>query len=116
MAGGHCISHRPGPDDVDLFVGGVEPDPRSSIETAMFIEEYKKRPQYPFEPEEAEQILAALGIHAGDYGMRDAKSLLEHWHGCIAGPLKADVDRTDGTDVAKDDLEVGSVVPGGEQK
>ena len=78
------MSNLPEPDDVDLFVGGVEPDARSSIETARIIEEYKKRPDYPLEAEEAERVLAALGINARDYGMQDAKSLLEHWHGCVA--------------------------------
>ena len=38
------VPNRPEPDDVELFVGGVEPDVRSALETARFIEEYKKRP------------------------------------------------------------------------
>jgi hypothetical protein len=31
-------------DDVDLFVGGVEPDAEASAETARLIEECKKHP------------------------------------------------------------------------
>ena len=56
------MSHRPEPDDVDLFVGGVEPDTQSALETERFIEEYKKRPGHALEAEEAERILAAFGI------------------------------------------------------
>src|SRR6476469_921599 len=100
------MSHEPEPDDVDLFVGGVESNPRSSIETARLIEEYKKRPDYRLEAEEAEQILAALGIDAGEYGIPDAKSLLEHWHKCVAELLKADVTGTNGKGVAAEDIEV----------
>src|SRR5689334_4846667 len=114
MAGDQLMGNQPEPDDVELFVGGVEPDGRSSIETARFIDEYKKRPGYPFEVEEAERILAALGIDAGDYGMPDARSLLEHWHGCVAELVKDDVDGTDGMDVGKEDIEVGSGLPGEE--
>ena len=102
------MSNRPEPDDVDLFVGGVEPDARSAIETARFIEEYKKRPDYPLEAEEAEQILAALGINACDLGMQDAKSLLEHWHGCVEDLLKADLNGTRGTAIDREDIGVGS--------
>src|SRR5438093_23203 len=90
MAGGHPMSKLPDPNDVEFFVGDVEPDPRLSIETARIIEEDKNRPDYPLEAEEAEQILAALRINARDYGMQDAKSLLDHWHGCVAelsGPI-----------------------------
>jgi len=72
------MSNRPEPDDVDLFVGGVQSDARSSIETSRVIEEHKKRPDYPLEAEEAERVLAALGINPCDYGMQDAKSLLKH--------------------------------------
>ena len=105
------MSNRPEPDDVDLFVGGVEPDARSSIETSRIIEKYKKRPDYPVEAEEAQRILAALGINARDYGMQDAKSLLEHWHGCVAELLKADLDGTNGPGVDKEDIEVSSGFP-----
>ncbi len=85
------MSKLPEPDDVDCFVGGVEPDARTSIETVRFIEEYKKRPDYPPELEEAERILADLGISARVYGMQDAKSLLDHWHRCIHDLQKADL-------------------------
>jgi hypothetical protein len=32
------------PDDVELFVGGLEPDAGAAAETARLIEEYKKWP------------------------------------------------------------------------
>jgi hypothetical protein len=34
--------------------------------------------------EEAKKILADLGIDPHAYGMPNAKSLLDHWHHCIA--------------------------------
>ena len=102
------MSHRREPDDVDLFVGGVEPDTRSALETERFIEAYKKRPDYPFEAENAKRILAALGIHAGDHGMPDAESLLERWQGCIAELRKADLGGTNGAGVDNESPEVSS--------
>ncbi len=85
------MSKLPEPDDVECFVGGVEPDARTSIETVRLIEEYKKRPDYRHELEEAERILADLGISVRVYGMQDAKSLLDHWHRCIHDLQKADL-------------------------
>jgi hypothetical protein len=99
------------PDDVDLFVGGVEPDARAALETAKFIEEYKKRPDYPLEAEEAEQILATLGIKARDYGMPDAKSLLDHWRGCAKELMEVDLGGTDGGSVDNKGIGVGSGLP-----
>jgi hypothetical protein len=90
-AGGQLMSRISEPDDVDFFVGGIEPDARASAETARFIEEYKKRPDYSVEAEDAERILAALGINVRDYGMKDAQSLLEHWRRCVAKLHKADL-------------------------
>jgi hypothetical protein len=78
------------PDDVDLFVGGIEPDANASVDTARFIEEYKNRPDYHVEAEEAERIIAALGVNVRDYGMTNAQSLLDHWRRCIADLQKAD--------------------------
>jgi hypothetical protein len=104
------MSNRPEPDDVDLFVGGVEPDARASIETAKAIEAYKRRSDYPFKAEEAERILAA-GINARDYGIQGPKSLLEHWHGCVAELRKADLGGTNGTGVGKEDIGVSSGLP-----
>jgi hypothetical protein len=57
------MSNRPEPDDVDLFVEGVELDARSAIETARTFEELKKRPDYPLEVGEAKRILDTLGIN-----------------------------------------------------
>lgn len=57
------------PDGVELFVGGVEQDAESHAETARLIEEYKKLPDYPRKAKSAEQILAALGTKAPEYGM-----------------------------------------------
>jgi len=42
------------PDDVDFFVGGVEPGAEASGETVRFIEEYKSRRDYGVELEDAE--------------------------------------------------------------
>jgi len=83
-------------------------DASSSVETSRIIEEHKKRPDHPLEAEEAERILAALGINACDYGMLDAKSLLKHWHGCVEELLKADRGGTNETGVDKEDIGVGS--------
>jgi hypothetical protein len=105
------MSNRPEPDDVDLFVGGVQADPQASSETSRIIEEYKLRADYPLELEEAERVLAALGISPRDYGMPDAKSLLEHWQGCVADLLKADHGATNGTSVANEDIPVGTKSP-----
>jgi hypothetical protein len=105
------MSHQPEPDDVDLFVGGVEPDPQSALETERFIEEYTKRPDYPFEAQEAKRILAALGFDAGDHGMPAAESLLEHWHGCVAELHKAELGETNGAGVDDETLGVGSGLP-----
>jgi hypothetical protein len=116
MAGDHLMGNQPETDDVELFVGGVESDARSAIETARFIEEYKKRLEYPLEAKEAQQLLAALGIDAGDYGMPDARSLLEHWHRCAAELLKGDVNGTDRSGAPQHDLEVGSGSPTEERK
>jgi hypothetical protein len=99
------MNHRPEPDDVDLFVGGVEPDPQASRETAEFIEEYKKRPDFPREAEEARRLLAAIGINPETYGMPDAQALLEHWHRCVAKLHAADHRATNGTERDEADIE-----------
>ncbi len=52
---------------------------------------YKKRSDYPLELEEAERILASLGMSAQFTGVQDAKSLLDHWHRCIHDLQKADL-------------------------
>jgi hypothetical protein len=78
-------------EDVDFFVGGIEPDPGASTETARAIEEYKRRPEYRSEAEEAERILANLGIHPPDYGVQDAQSLLDHWRRCVSDLLEDDL-------------------------
>ncbi len=71
-------------DEVDLFVDGVAPDSDSPVEASRFIAAYKQRPDYQAKVEEAKKILADLGIKPHDHGMANAKSLLEHWHQCIA--------------------------------
>ena len=71
-------------DEVDIFVGGVEPEADALSETSRFIALYKQQPTYQAELEEARKILADLGIDPPSYGMPDAKSLLDHWHRCIA--------------------------------
>ncbi len=79
-------------EDADLFVGGVEPDASASNATERFIEEYKNRPEYHLEVEEAECILAALGINPREYGMPTAQSLLDHWRQCVADLHEPDLD------------------------
>ncbi len=105
------MNNRPEPDDVDLFVGGVACDAGSADDTARFIEEYKNRADYPFEVEEAERILAALGIEARNYGMQDAKALLDHWHRCVADLLKPAPGGSNGTGVDSEDIGGGSPLP-----
>jgi hypothetical protein len=104
------MNHRPEPDDVDLFVGGVEPDPLAFQKTAEFIAEYKKRPDFPREAEEARRLLAAIGIDPETYGIPDAQALLEHWHRCVAKLHAADHRATNGTpgDEADRELATGS--------
>jgi hypothetical protein len=105
------MSNRPEPDDVDLIVGGVVPDARSAVETARFIEEYKHRPDYPLEAEEAKRILAALGINDCEFGMPDAKSFLKRWHGCVAELVKTNSSGTSGAGFDKEEIGAGSGVP-----
>jgi hypothetical protein len=71
-------------DEVDLFVGDVDPDPDSLLETSRFIAAYKQMPDYQAKVEEAKKILADLGIDSQSDGIPNAKSLLDHWHQCIA--------------------------------
>ena len=106
------MNRRPEPDDVDLFVGGVAPAVGASVETARFIEEYKKRPDYPLEAADAERVLAALGIDPRDDGRPDARSLLEHWHGCVAAWRKTGPGASHGTDADGEDLGIRPGLPG----
>lgn len=71
-------------EEVEICVGGVEDTPDALSRTTQFIAAYKQRPAYQFDTEEARKILADLGIDPHAYGMPDAKSLLDHWHRCIA--------------------------------
>src|SRR5229473_1305681 len=98
-AGDKLMSKIYEPDDVDFFVGGIEPDARASAGTERFIEEYKNRPDFSAEVEDAERTLAALGINVRDYGMKDAQSLLEHWRRCVAKLHKADLGQAPGATV-----------------
>jgi hypothetical protein len=56
------MNKLPEPDDVDFVVGGVEPEPGTSIATSNAIDEYKRRPEYQAEAEEAKRILAQLRV------------------------------------------------------
>jgi hypothetical protein len=105
------MSKLPDPEDIEVFVGGVEPDLAASVETERIIEEYKNRPDHALKLEEAKRILAALGITAQDYGISDAKSLLEHWHGCVAELLNRDSGGANGTGVDEEGLRVSSGLP-----
>ena len=49
-------------DEVDVFVGGVEPRPDALSETSRFFAAYKQRPDYRLELEEANMIHTELGI------------------------------------------------------
>jgi hypothetical protein len=92
------------PDDVDLFVGGVEPDAKAAEETARLIEECKKHPDYLRRAASAKQSLAAVGISPPDYGLPDAASLLDHWRRCVADLTKIDSDKGNGQSANKPDL------------
>lgn len=82
------MKRRPEPDDVDLFIGGVEPDAEDLRETARFIKEHKSRPDYPAEAEEAEKILASLGLHPPDYGVPEASASPNNRRASEADPTK----------------------------
>jgi len=56
------MGERTDSDEVDIFVGGIEPDPDSLVETSRFIAAFKQRPDYQAKVEEAKKILADLGI------------------------------------------------------
>ncbi|KAJ3057592.1 hypothetical protein HK102_011031 [Quaeritorhiza haematococci] len=77
------MTRRPEPEGVDFSIGDVGPDPGSDAATIRAIAERKRRPGYPLEAEEAERILAEIGVDFRDHGMRDAQSLLDHWHRCV---------------------------------
>lgn len=91
------MNKGPDPEDVDVFVRAAELDPAAALEIERIIEEYKKRPEYVLEAAEAERILGALGLHAPDYGIPDARSLLERWHNCRAELRNHDSRNTSGT-------------------
>jgi hypothetical protein len=96
------MNRRFEPDDVDFFVGGVEPDPGASTDTARAIEEFKRRPEYRSEAEEAERILAGLGIDARDYGVQDSQSLLDHWRRCVSDLLEDERGETNGRSIGRE--------------
>jgi len=102
------MSNQPEPVDVDFFVGGVDPDTTSSIETARMIEEYKKRPDYPLECEEAEQMLAALGIPYRDCGVQARGSSLEHSERSVSDLPEDVFEESNGEGVDHEDLGVNS--------
>ena len=102
----------PEPDDVDLFVGGVEPGAGTSIETVRFVEECKKRPDYPCEAGEPEQILASLGNDPRDYGKLAAKSLLDHWQCCVADLVKVEIGETNGRTADQENIPLSCHIPG----
>ena len=87
------MGERTDSDEVDLFVGGVDPDPDSLVETSRFIAAFKQQPDYQAKLEEAKKMLADLGIDPPANGMPNPKSLLDHWHRCIAGLTGSGVQR-----------------------
>lgn len=95
------MSKLPDPENIDVFVGGVEPDAAAAIETERIIEEYKKRPDHSLKVEEAKRILAALNIKAPDYGIPDAQSLFEHWQKCVAELHRRESREANGTGTPK---------------
>ena len=76
------------PHDVDFTIGDSECEPLDANETLRVIEEYKSRPEYLEELQEAKRILSAIRIDSRSYGVPDAKALLDHWRMC-----GADLDR-----------------------
>ena len=105
------MNNQPEPDDVDLFVGGLEPSALSADETARLIEVYKGRPDYALEASEAQRILAALGIDVRNDRMPDSRSLTERWSECVTALVKPGPGGTDATDADKDPVVGGSCDP-----
>lgn len=69
------MNKLPEPDEVDFFVGGGEVPPRIAAETAAWINEYKSRPGYRLELDEAKRILDRLGMKSCVPGEQGAGSL-----------------------------------------
>ena len=82
----------PEPDDIDFFVGGVEPEPGADEETARYIKELKSRPEHRAEVEEARKILDAFYARNPDHKIPNPKLLLAHWHRTVADLLEAQVE------------------------
>jgi hypothetical protein len=74
---------RPEPDDVDEFVGGVEPDPESDAQMLEAIAESKRRPDYPAILAESARILSEMGAENLARGQKIPGSTVEHWQQCI---------------------------------
>lgn len=84
----------PEPDDVDFTIGYVQPDSLASLDTMTYIAEIKQNPTSRAESEEADRILAALGLDARNGGILDADALLDHWHQCVADLAQTDPGET----------------------
>jgi hypothetical protein len=87
----------PEPDDVDIVVDGRDADPDSIRETIEYIKEYKSRPGYADELEEARAILDSLRINSNDYGMADPADLLAHWRRCVEDLQRHGRDESNGS-------------------
>jgi hypothetical protein len=82
------MSRLPEPDDVDIIVDGRNSDPDSIRETIEYIEEYKRRPGYAAEVEQAKRILDSLKLNSKGDPMPDPAALLDHWRRCVADLTK----------------------------
>ena len=69
------MSNLPDPEDIDLFVGGVEPDPTASVEAERIIGEHTLFPDHPRKVEEAKRLLATLGVNTPNCDVPDPNSL-----------------------------------------
>lgn len=67
------------PDDVDFVVASHDSDPASIQETIDYINEYKQRPGYAEEIQEAHRILESLGMDPSKFGEPDPGGLLAQW-------------------------------------
>ena len=74
---------RPDCDDIDLFVGGVTPEPGSHDELLKAIVESRSRPEHAAQLREAARILSEIGAERLASGMNVLGSTAERWQQCI---------------------------------
>jgi hypothetical protein len=74
------MGRLPEPDEVDIIVDGRDYDPASHQETIEFIKQYKSRPEYAAELQQAKETLEALRMNSPNYQPVDPAELLAQWH------------------------------------